>query len=29
MYCREPLTLDPALEGKEFNEKYNRKKKES
>ncbi|YCA44190.1 YgzB family protein [Bacillus sp. JZ8] len=29
MYCREPLTLDPSLEGKEFNEKYNRKKKES
>ncbi|MED4071756.1 YgzB family protein [Priestia endophytica] len=29
MYCREPLTLDPTLEGKEFNEKYNRKKKES
>jgi Zn-dependent protease with chaperone function len=26
MYCREPLTLDPALEGKEFDEKYNRKK---
>lgn len=26
MYCREPLTLDPALEGKEFDEKYNSKK---
>lgn len=26
MYCREPLTLDPKLEGKEFDEKYNRKK---
>ncbi|WP_062105438.1 YgzB family protein [Bacillus niameyensis] len=26
MYCREPLTLDPNLEGKEFDEKYNRKK---
>lgn len=26
MYCNEPLTLDPALEGKEFNEKLNRKK---
>ncbi|MDE3838037.1 hypothetical protein C0966_01280 [Bacillus methanolicus] len=26
MYCREPLTLDPELEGKEFDEKYNRKK---
>ncbi|WP_078549821.1 YgzB family protein [Litchfieldia alkalitelluris] len=25
MYCNEPLTLDPALEGREFNEKYNRK----
>ena len=25
MYCNEPLTLDPNLEGKEFNEKYNRK----
>ena len=25
MYCREPLTLDPELEGKEFDEKYNRK----
>jgi len=27
MYCREPLTLDPTLEGKEFDEKYNRRKK--
>ena len=26
MYCNEPLTLDPNLEGKNFNEKYNRKK---
>ena len=26
MYCNEPLTLDPLLEGKEFNEKYNSKK---
>ncbi|AQX56051.1 YgzB family protein [Priestia flexa] len=25
MYCNEPLTLDPALDGKEFDEKYNRK----
>jgi uncharacterized membrane protein affecting hemolysin expression len=25
MHCREPLTLDPTLEGKEFNEKYNHK----
>ncbi|WP_338451252.1 YgzB family protein [Niallia oryzisoli] len=25
MYCNEPLTLDPTLEGKEFNEKLNRK----
>lgn len=25
MYCNEPLTLDPNLEGKDFNEKYNRK----
>ncbi|ANB59349.1 YgzB family protein [Anoxybacteroides amylolyticum] len=29
MYCSEPLTLDPELEGKEFDEKYNRKKKKS
>lgn len=27
MYCKEPLTLDPNLEGKEFDEKYNSKKK--
>jgi len=27
MYCSEPLTLDPSLEGKEFDEKYNRKTK--
>ncbi|WP_078381737.1 YgzB family protein [Sutcliffiella halmapala] len=26
MYCNEPLTMDPNLEGKEFNENYNRKK---
>ena len=26
MYCKEPLTLDPELEGKDFDEKYNRKK---
>lgn len=26
MHCSEPLTLDPELEGKEFDEKYNRKK---
>jgi hypothetical protein len=26
MYCREPLTLDPNLEGKDFDESYNRKK---
>jgi Zinc-ribbon containing domain len=25
MYCNEPLTLDPNLEGKDFDEKYNRK----
>ncbi len=25
MYCREPLTLDPKLEGKEFDEKYNKR----
>ena len=24
MYCNEPLTLDPALEGKEFNQEYNK-----
>ncbi|QTD42875.1 YgzB family protein [Sporosarcina sp. Te-1] len=30
-HCREPLTLDPALEGKEFDESYNRpsRKKET
>ncbi|PLS05876.1 YgzB family protein [Neobacillus cucumis] len=26
MYCREPLTLDPSLEGKQFDESYNHKK---
>jgi Zn-dependent protease with chaperone function len=26
MYCNEPLTLDQNLEGKEFDESYNRKK---
>lgn len=26
MYCNEPLTLDPTLEGKEFDESYNKKK---
>jgi len=26
MYCKEPLTLDPNLEGKDFDEKYNSKK---
>lgn len=25
MHCREPLTMDPSLEGKEFNEDYNKK----
>ncbi|MBY0098006.1 YgzB family protein [Mesobacillus maritimus] len=25
MYCNEPLTLDPSLAGKEFNEGYNKK----
>ncbi|AND38733.1 MULTISPECIES: YgzB family protein [Bacillaceae] len=25
MYCNEPLTLDPKLEGVEFDEKYNKK----
>lgn len=24
MYCNEPLTLDPALEGKEFKQEYNK-----
>ncbi|MDG4658542.1 YgzB family protein [Ectobacillus antri] len=27
MYCKQPLTLDRDLEGKEFDEKYNRKQK--
>lgn len=27
MYCKEPLTLDPSLENKEFDEKYNHKKR--
>jgi xanthosine utilization system XapX-like protein len=26
MYCNEPLTLDPNLEGQDFNEDYNKKK---
>jgi len=26
MYCKEPLTLDKDLEGKEFDESYNHKK---
>jgi xanthosine utilization system XapX-like protein len=26
MYCNEPLTMDPDLEGEEFNEEYNKKK---
>ncbi|MCM3585704.1 YgzB family protein [Mesobacillus maritimus] len=25
MHCNEPLTLDPSLDGKEFNEDYNKK----
>lgn len=25
MHCNEPLTLDPALEGKEFDQSYNKK----
>ena len=29
MYCKEPLTLDKELEGKEFNEDYNKKKLKS
>ncbi|WP_102347625.1 YgzB family protein [Bacillus sp. Marseille-P3661] len=29
MYCREPLTLDPNLEGLEFDEKYNSKTNKS
>ena len=27
-HCREPLTMDPTLEGKEFDEAYNRPQKE-
>ncbi|TYR79249.1 hypothetical protein FZC66_16685 [Priestia megaterium] len=27
MHCNEPLTLDPSLDGKEFDEKYNRRQK--
>jgi len=27
MYCNEPLTVDPNLEGIEFDEKFNRKNK--
>ncbi|NJP37787.1 YgzB family protein [Alkalicoccus luteus] len=27
MHCNEPLTLDPALEGEEFDESYNSKRK--
>ncbi|MCM3726414.1 zinc ribbon protein [Neobacillus bataviensis] len=26
MHCREPLTLDPGLEGKQFDESYNHKR---
>ncbi|TQR19296.1 YgzB family protein [Psychrobacillus vulpis] len=26
MYCKEPLTLDPSLEGQEFDESLNRKR---
>ncbi|SEQ47881.1 YgzB family protein [Piscibacillus halophilus] len=26
MFCKQPLTLDPNLEGEEFDEKYNSKK---
>jgi hypothetical protein len=29
MYCREPLTLDKTLEGKEFDESYNRRKQKN
>jgi hypothetical protein len=25
MFCKQPLTMDPSLEGVEFDEKYNRK----
>ncbi|WP_409291595.1 YgzB family protein [Peribacillus sp. SCS-37] len=28
MYCNEPLTLDKSLEGKDFDEKYNKKRKD-
>ena len=28
-HCREPLTLDPSLEGKEFDVSYNRSKPKS
>ncbi|MCG7336802.1 YgzB family protein [Sporosarcina sp. ACRSM] len=28
-HCREPLTLDPTLEGKEFDESYNRSRPKS
>ncbi|MFK2826189.1 YgzB family protein [Bacillus sp. B190/17] len=27
MHCKDPLTLDQSLEGKEFNESYNQKEK--
>ncbi|MFY4776513.1 YgzB family protein [Metabacillus sp. RGM 3146] len=29
MHCREPLTLDRTLEGKDFDENYNRRKAKS
>ncbi|KPN95716.1 YgzB family protein [Lysinibacillus sp. ZYM-1] len=29
MYCNEPLTLDPTLVGKEFDQSYNHKTKKS
>lgn len=29
MYCNEPLTLDPTLEGKEFDQSYNKTKNPS
>ncbi|SDJ81973.1 YgzB family protein [Salimicrobium halophilum] len=28
MHCDQPLTMDPSLEGKEFDESYNSKKKQ-
>ncbi len=28
MYCNEPLTLDPSLEGKEFDQSYNNRAKQ-